>query len=124
MTTLESKTIVLITPETEKLYSHTGGSFKRNKLTYLTPCWEKLSLINQILVLPSFASLINTLFTCISNNHGVFSLRIITWFTFGTRRVANHSILCPYYVARGYSKGNPSKCFPHELLISGNLTEP
>jgi len=52
MTTLESETIVSITPEPEKFYCHTDVSFKRNKLTYLTPasCWEKRSLINQILL--------------------------------------------------------------------------
>lgn len=83
MTTLESETIVLITPEPEKLYCHIDVSFKRNKLTYLIPvsCWEKLSLINQILVYTSFASLINIVFTCISKNRKVFSLKIITCFT-------------------------------------------
>lgn len=66
--TLESETIVLITPEPEKSYCHIDVSFKRNKLIYLTPvsCWEKSSLINQILVYTSSASLINIIFTCIS----------------------------------------------------------
>lgn len=81
MKPLASETIVLIT--LEKLYCHSNVSFKRNKLTYLTPvsCWEKLLLINQILVYSSFASLINIVFTCISKKHKDFSLKIITWFT-------------------------------------------
>lgn len=80
---LESETIVLITPEPEKLYCHIDVSFKRNKLTYLTPvsCWEKLSLINQILVYTSSASLINIIFTCISKKHKVSSLKTTTCFT-------------------------------------------
>lgn len=83
MTTLESETIVLIIPEPEKLYRHTDVSFKRNELNCLTPvpCWEKLSLINQIFVYTSFARLINIVFTCISKKHKVFSLRITTCFT-------------------------------------------
>lgn len=80
MSALESETIVLITPEPEKLYSHIDVSFKRNKLTYLTPvsCCEKLCLINQILVYTSLASLVNIVFTCISRKLKVFSLKIIT----------------------------------------------
>lgn len=76
MATLESETIALITPEPEKLYCHIDDSFKRNKLTCLTPvsCWEKLSLINQILVYTSFASLINiVLYASVKNTRFLVS---------------------------------------------------